>query len=522
MSSRAGRPVYRAAPVPTTLCDRDTRPMDQLHRSIFFAALERYGSAVLFLASTAVLSRLLTPAEFGVYAAVVALTALVTASSQEFGGANYLIQKPTLSEREIRTAFTITFCMSVVLGFGLFAVRGAVASFYAEQGLRIGIAVFAANFALVPFSATISALLRREMAFDLLAGCNLSAAFVGVATSVALVATGWSYLGPLVGSVVGQAVLVTMLLLCRRGLRIFRPSFDGWREVTGFGAYSSATVIVNTIHNSAPQLILGRMLGFAAVGLYGRAGGATRWFDRLFLGALSPVIMPVIAAQTRAGADLKRLYLQAVELLSAAQWPFLTFVVLTAEPIVRIWFGTGWLAVVPLLRLLALASLSLFAACLTYPVLVAVGRVRDALTASLISLPPSLLAIFAASFFGVEAVAATALLTLPFQAAVAIRFIGRQLSLGWFDLVRATRKSLVVTACSCGAVMVCVAGNRFSLSLSASMFGAAAIAGAGGWWLGLVLTAHPLLARLGLAARDLPALLPLPAWLRRSQILPGR
>src|SRR3954471_4407297 len=160
--------------------------MGQLYRSIFFAGVERYGSAVLFLVATAVLSRLLTPVEFGIYAAVLALTALVTASSQEFGGANYLIQKPTLSEQDIRTAFTITFCLSILLGIGLLTLRSGVASFYAEPGLRTGIAVFAANFALVPFSATISALLRREMAFDVLARCNLTATFVGVATSILL------------------------------------------------------------------------------------------------------------------------------------------------------------------------------------------------------------------------------------------------------------------------------------------------------------------------------------------------
>jgi O-antigen/teichoic acid export membrane protein len=109
--------------------------MGQLHRSIFFAGVERHGSAVLFLVATAVLSRLLTPAEFGIYAAIVALTVPLTASSQEFGDANYLIQKPTLSEQDIRTAFTITFCLSVLLGIGLFGLQGALASFYAEPGL---------------------------------------------------------------------------------------------------------------------------------------------------------------------------------------------------------------------------------------------------------------------------------------------------------------------------------------------------------------------------------------------------
>src|SRR5580704_14385313 len=109
--------------------------------------------------------------------------------------------------------------------------------------------------------------------------------------------------------------------------------------------------------------------------------------------------------------------------------------------------------------MLCLASPSLFAACLTYPVLVAVGRVRDTLIASLISLPPSLLVIFIASFFGVWTVAASAFLILPFQAAVALCFVGRRLAFTSADLLRATLKSGIVTACSCAGVMLSVAIN---------------------------------------------------------------
>jgi O-antigen/teichoic acid export membrane protein len=95
-----------------------------------------------------------------------------------------------------------------------------------------------------------------------------------------------------------------------------------------------------------------------------------------------------------------------------------------AKPIILIWLGPSWLEVVPLVRLLCIAHLSLFAACLTYPVLVAAGSVRDPLLSSLIALPPSLLVMFGASFFSVEAVAASALLTLPSQAAVERGTIG--------------------------------------------------------------------------------------------------
>ena len=477
--------------------------IQRLHRSIFFSGVERYGSALFSLVSTAVLSRLLTPKEFGLYAAVVALTTVATACSQEFGGANYLIQKSTLAKQDIRTAFTITWCMSALLGVVVFELRNTIASFYSEDGLRSGIAIFASGFLLMPFSATISALLRREMAFDVLARCNLAAAFITAATSITLAVCGWSYLGLLTGSVIGQAAAVLLLISCRRDLRIFRPSFKGWRDVIGFGVYSSAVVIINAVEQSWPQLILGRTIDFTAVGLYGRAAGATQLFEKLFLGVLSPVIMPAIAAQRRAGADLRRLYLQGVELLTAAQWPFLTFMALMAEPIVRIWFGTGWIEVVPLIRMLCLACLSLFAACLTYPVLVAVGRVRDTLTSSLISLPPSLLIVFIASFSGVRAVAASAFLTLPLQAAVAIYFISRRLSFSSIDLIRAISRSSIVTGCSCVGVMVTVAINGFNFTLPALGLIVAAITGATGWWMGLAITRHPLLAHLRLAAKDI-------------------
>jgi hypothetical protein len=170
--------------------------------------------------------------------------------------------------------------------------------------------------------------------------------------------------------------------------------------------------------------------------------------------------------------------------------------------------------------MLCLASLSLFAACLTYPVLVAVGRVRDTLVSSLISLAPSLLVICVASFFGVRAVAASALLTLPFQAAVvAIYFIGRHLAIGGADLVRATLKSGIVTACSLTGVMIVVAINGFSLAVPMVGCVGASIAGLVAWCLGLAITRHSLLAQMRMAAGGVPIVMPRLPSSRRAEAI---
>lgn len=477
--------------------------MSRIHRSIVFSVADRYGSMACFLLSLAILSRLLTPEEFGIYSVIMALPGLAQ-TLRDCGGANYLIQAPSLSENSIRTAFTVTFCMCGLIAAVLFILRGPAARFFAQDGIRDGIAISALSFLLLPFWVTISALLRREMTFHVVAVCNLTGNFVVAVTSIGLTALGCSFMGPVWGWVAGNAALTVLFFAYRRDISIFRPCLRSWRDVLGFGSYSAGTVIVTALWEYSHQLVLGRVLGFSAVGLYGRAINVTQIFDRLVVDVLKPVILPAISIQARSGVDLRRICLDAIALITALHWPFLLFVALMSDPIVVILFGAQWTEVVPLVRIIALASLSLFAACLTYPVLVAVGRVRDTLAASLISVPPSFLAMFVASFFGIRAVAASALLTLPLQAFVGLHFIRRQVGFHWTDLIHAMGKSALVAACTMLGTVPALAANGFDLTFSILGFLGTALAAFAGWCLGLCFTKHALLAQLQLALRQLP------------------
>jgi O-antigen/teichoic acid export membrane protein len=492
--------------------------MTSIHRSLFFSGVERYGSFLLFLLSTAALSRLLTPVEFGIYAVTNAIVVIISGSFQEFGGGNYLIQKKLLSEGDIRTAFTITCGVSVLLGLTLFSCSGALAWFFSEEGLKAGIAVSTLNFALTPFSVVISALFRRDMAFGTLAICSLAANVVSIFVSVALAVLHYSFMAPIWGTVAGNFVLTGLLIGIFKKRRVLRFSLSEYPDVMRFGLYSGGVSMINVFYNLAPQLFLGRILDFAAVGLYSNAAGIAKVFDKLVGQVLSPVIMPAIVAQNRAGGDLKRIYLDAMALLSVVHWPFLAFLAIMAQPIVSLWLGAAWLEVVPLARMMCIGYLALFVACLTYPVLVAIGSVRDALMASVISLPPSLLVIFVASFMGVQAVAASAMLTLPFQAAVAIYFIGKHLDISLLDVYHATFKSGIVTLFSSGAAAVCAVMVEYGSMGPILGLALACISASMCWLLIVVVTEHPLLARLQLSATGLGRFLNLPARARRQSI----
>jgi O-antigen/teichoic acid export membrane protein len=387
-------------------------------------------------------------------------------------------------------------------------LRDVIARAFSNAELGHAFAVASLNFILTPFATTLSALFRRDLEFRTLAICNLAGTLVIALVSLALAMLGFSFMAPIWGMLAGNAVSVVLMMTARRNFRNFLPAFSGYTDVVRFGAYSGAISALSVFYNLAPQVFLGRNLGFTPVGLYNRALNAAQMFDKFVAQVVAPVIMPAIVAKAEAGKSLKLLYLEAIEILSVVQWPFLLWVALLAPSIIRIWLGPAWLDVVPLVRLLCIAQLALFGGYLTYPVLVAAGSVRDALIAALISLPPSLAMSFGASFFGAQALAASALVSLPLQAAVAIHFVTKRLAIGPAELFSAMAKSVVVTFSTSIGVLTCavLVNARLIPSLAAILLSISL--GAIGWWIGMVLTGHPLLVRLENASRNLPLRIP--------------
>jgi O-antigen/teichoic acid export membrane protein len=475
-----------------------------VHRSLAFAFLNKYVIVAINLVVTAVVARLLTPAEIGLFMVGSAVVSL-TETFRDFGVSAYLVQEREITREGVRTAFTVTSVLSLLLAGILYAAAAPIAAYYGEPYLRQIIELATLGFILVPFSNPIMGLLRRDMAFDTIAFISVTNAVVSSIATIAFAELGYGALSFVWASLIGGAMTTVLALRCRPQFWIFRPALAEWRKVFSFGGYTSATSVLNTFFELLPRLILGRILSFDAVGLYGRAVALCQMPERSILGALQPVVLPALSARARLGGDLKEPYLRGLSYMTAVQWPALIILSLLAYPIVHVLLGEQWLATAPLVRIIALASLCLFPAFLSYPLLVSVGRVKDTLTSSLIALPPSAIVLTGAAFLGVQAVAASLFLTAPFQVYIALSFIRRHVSFTWGELAGAVRKGALVTLCTAVAPIAAIilAGFRFDLSIAAG-----AIAGVGavlGWIVGLFLTSHPLLSVIrgtALAARQ--------------------
>jgi O-antigen/teichoic acid export membrane protein len=464
-------------------------------RSLMFSFVDRYGAAGLNLVGTLILARLLSPRDFGIYS-VAASAVVLVGVLRDFGVANFLLQTHDISDIVVRTAFTISLPLSALCAAVLVAASDPVARFYAEPAFTGLIPLLAAGFLLVPFGMPSTSLLQRKMEFGKLATINLACATTSLLATVTLAVLGFGYMSFAWASLLASLVRVAVALAWRPCFWAFLPAMVRWREVAVFGGYASATAIVNAFHDSLPQLIIGRMLGFGAVGTLGRAASVCQLPDRLFTNALQPVLLPSFAEQARNTGDLKSAYLKAIAYMTALQWPILICLAILAEPAVRLLLGPQWMETTPLVRIMALASMSLFPAFLTYPVLVAAGAVRDTFVSSLLSIPPSLLLIYLAAGHGLQAVAATQFITGPLQVYVALWFIRRHVAFGWSEFARPLLTSGVVALCSGAPAAAIIVAEGFPHDLPLATALLAAAAAAAGWLCGLLATAHPLVAEL--------------------------
>lgn len=479
--------------------------MSLVRSSVLASFADRYVSQALTLVTLAVMSRLLSPEEIGLYLVVSSLVMLAD-NFRAFGVGLYIVQAPELRRDDLRAAFTVTLVLSVAIALGTLASADWIAGFYGSPELARLLAVASLGFFAIPFGSPLLSVLQRELAFGTLAKLNVTAAGLNSLVAITLAVLGHGPISYVWGYVASTAFLSVAAVMMRPDLGIFRPSLREARRILTFGGVSTVVVLVNMVNDMVPRLAFAKLLGFDAAGFYGRALTVCQLPDRALLSAIQPVVLPAMAAHARAGGDLKESYLRGLTLITSVQWPALVLLALLADPVVRVLLGAQWDAVAPLVRMVALGMTALAPALMTFPLLVATGRIRDALLASVIAVPPSIAISIGASTFGLTAVAASVLVTAPLQMLVALVFVRRAIGLRGSEIVRASRESLALAAGTAlvPAAMVLLSPHGFRLGWGEAAF--ALVGAAAGWGVALLATGHPLRGEISAALRMLGVL----------------
>jgi O-antigen/teichoic acid export membrane protein len=422
-----------------------------------------------------VLARLLTPADMGIFAAAMAAYWIVN-SVQNLGLASYLVREPDLDAEKLGSVYGVAGLQALFLALVLVLIAPVIAFWANEPRAAEPVRLLSLYAVAVAAHTTLSGHMMRRMQYGRLSGTLLLQNVVNAGTTIGLALAGFSYLSLVWGAIAGaSASSLASLWLQRADLRV-RPTLSRWRDIWRFGWHVLVANLILNICAKLPDILLSRLAGVTATGLYNRASGLVDVFSNTVISSFTRVMSSLFAQHRRETGGFRYAYLRMARLSTGLLWPAYGGLGVLASPVIGLVYGETWAAAAPVLSLLCIAAIvntSLL------------GRGEILITGGDVSKLPRI-----ESVRGVIGVAMFAAAAGQFGmvAAAATRIIDAVIAVALF-LPHVYRPSLVVTLAAAAPALAIMAYHGWPALLPPLWLLAAILAG-GVAWIGAVALAH--------------------------------
>ncbi|MEU0480889.1 lipopolysaccharide biosynthesis protein [Streptosporangium sp. NPDC006013] len=471
-------------------------------RGLRWSLLGNLGTKVTTFVMGLVLARLLVPEDFGLYAIALAATTFVM-HVNDVGIIAATVQWRGRVEEMAPTATV----MALAFSTGIYGIFWVVAPYFAELAgsaeatpvVRLLTAIILIDGA----TAVRAGSLMRGFGHDRLTKANIAGSLVNAAVAVTLAANGAGAYSFACGQVAANAV-TGALVLAWAGLP-FRLGFD--REVAArllrFGAPLALGLGIEAVLMNADYVIVGAVLGPAALGFYLLAFNVSSWVPSVIGTALRYVTVPSFSRLAEQRPESLSLGVQrSVPLLVAFVLPVAVVTATLAPEIVAFLYGEKWAPAAGVLALLAVLLVVRMLTSLAFDILTSAGATRATVWMNLgwaVALVPALWA--GTHWYGIRGAAighalAGLLVALP-MAVLMLSRAGVRLAPVLPALVRPLLGAVLAAAVTV-ALAVLVGG------VTAAPLVRLCVAGAGGL-LAYVLLAVPAARLRELGARAVPA-----------------
>ncbi len=473
-----------------------------VRRSLLVSLLSRYLLLIVNLLASVVVARLLTPAEMGAFSLCMVLLSF-TAIFRDFGASAYLTQVAELNEQRLRATMGLQLLIGAVLALGVAFASAPVAVFYEEPEIRELMLWVALSYLISPLGTVTQALLQRNMQFSAIASIQIGAGLAAALVTVGLAWIGFGARSLAIGQLASVLASVLLSQRYRPADLPWIPSLRGVREILDFGGAITGIAIVNVAVKGAPELLLGKLQGLHAVGLFARGQGMVVMFGRQMAEAVSAVALPNFSRMVREGGNLGDAFLHGTAYVTAVAWSICLGLALLADPLIRVLYGNQWLEAIPLVRWVAASYGAGLSVMLVSAALTGLGAVRALGWATLASGVLTIGAVAIGATIGLEAVGAGLFVTGIVHAAIFFALVRWRLGFPTSRLMATLARSGGVALCAALPVLVVMLAPKPAVGGAFIELLTGGVLGVLGFAAGVKLARHPLRQEFDLVLRKL-------------------
>ena len=372
---------------------------------VFWSYLTFFGGKVLTFISTIILARLLLPEEFGIVGyCLIAIQYLDILNSAGIN-TSLIAQRDNLEE-----ATNAAFVGNIVLGIATFGLTWVLAPFIAEffktEEIIPVLRLLSLSLPLSGLGMVPDTLLQRQLRFRTRLIPEIGKNFTKGLVSIVLAWLGmgvWSLVWGQLVSILAGTVLAWVLAGWKPTWR-FHPETS--LRVTTYGLNILALEAIGAFRSNVDYLLVGRILGAAALGYYTMSYRIPELLVRSLNTVVARVSLPAMAIAQMEREQLRSFYFSYIRYISFFVFPVSIGMAITAPIFVPLFLSPKWnAAIIPTM----LISLAMGIAAMSFipgVLYKAIGKPEMLIKLNLVKVPLTLLILWYATRWGINGVAA--------------------------------------------------------------------------------------------------------------------
>jgi O-antigen/teichoic acid export membrane protein len=306
--------------------------------------------------SVVILARILLPEHFGLIAMVTVLTALAE-RFKHLGLSTATIQEKVITHEQVSTLFWINTFVGILIAIAIAGASKGIASFYKEPNLVPVTMALSLGFVFGGLNIQHDALLRRQLRFRALACVQVLANVLSIWLGIELALQEFTYWALVWKEVARSAVeMIGTWIACRWWPGLPAPH-SGIGNLLRVGRNVVSIDVVFWLSRSVDQILLGRVAGAHALGLYKQAFQLMAAPMSQLTYPVGSVALPSLSALQDEPIRYERYYTKVLSLLSFVTIPLTTYLIIFSEDVIKIVLGEKWLEATWIFRLLTVGAL---------------------------------------------------------------------------------------------------------------------------------------------------------------------
>ena len=254
---------------------------------------------VIQMASMVILARILTPADFGLFAGAMAVMSIATVLATA-GLTPSLVSTESFSAEFAKAAIVISLGTCVSIGGIVFFLSDLISLHFLDERLSQILQLMCVVFPFVGLKSVSSGLCQRKFKFKQIALINFSSYFLcSCVCAIVLAYAGYGYYSLVVGFILNQ-ILSSVAFLYYEKLD-FSPALRGGhiKEIFKYSKWYVSGLLVNNLASQVDNVLVGKSFGATELGLYSRGYQFLIAPAILIGGIVDKVLFPLISKKKR-------------------------------------------------------------------------------------------------------------------------------------------------------------------------------------------------------------------------------